>query len=167
MARIDSEQKFRAAAAQWLAGRTPQGVWFVDAGERRIFDETPDPTPESPGRVRYAEVTPATPVLEAALDVALVNAAADTALETAQSVALTQAKVYLRNQLRTVNPDTTVIVPQIKNYVDNNTTLVRMLTNQVNLMNAALGWTLDLNPLTAQSRTRYLLAVEAVIGLIA
>lgn len=88
------------------------------------------------------------------------------ALSAAQVVALQQAKVYLRNQLRSPAPNVATIVATVKAYINGNVVLNQMLSNQIALMNGAFGWSIDLNPATAQARQRYLLAVEAVVALL-
>lgn len=123
-----------------------------------------------PGRVIViAEAALAQPVIDALAAVVTnhdPSQADETALASAQSIALNQAKVYLRNQLRAASPNTATIVTTVKSYINGNAILNTMLSNQIALMNGAFGWSIDLNPATAVNRQRFLLAVEMVISLI-
>lgn len=85
----------------------------------------------------------------------------------AARAAIVQGKKYLQRQILSATPDTpTQIVSTIKPVVDGNVYLTRMMSNQIAVMNGAFGWTLDLNPATAQNRQRYIVAVEMVIALL-
>lgn len=74
---------------------------------------------------------------------------------------------YLLKQIVKTSPDTpTVIVATIKAIANGNVYLNRIMTNQVAVMNSAHGWTLTLNPTTAQTRNQYIETVEIIIGLL-
>lgn len=82
-------------------------------------------------------------------------------LAVAQSVVLTQAKVFLRNALFSANPDVLATYTTVKAFVDGNPKLVTGVNNQLAIIPAAAAW-------TGQNTTerRYLYAVEMAIGLI-
>ena len=160
MAVIDSDEKFRLAASNWIESNPGvfQGTRFVDATGRKIYDERPQPV----------DVTPDTATLEAALDNANAGVAEEAALQTTRDIALASAKIYLRNQLRSVSPNPTTIFNTIKGYVDSNASLLLMVENQIDLMSIALVWTtatVKAGTLLID-RTRYILAAQMVIGVL-
>jgi hypothetical protein len=123
---------------------------------------------DSNGGVTHDNASPAQ-LQQAAAILTAHNPAALSRRQTVEAArtAIAQGKAYLQRQLLAAAPDTpTQIVATIKPVVDANVHLTRLLTNQIALMNGAFGWTLDLNPATAQNRQRYLQAVEMVIALL-
>lgn len=86
--------------------------------------------------------------------------------------AIQGGKRYLAKQLIKANPDTpTQIVNTLKPVIDGNVFLLNMMTNQLTSMNIAYAWlVLDINlllsPETAANRQRYILAAQAVIGML-
>lgn len=156
MAQIQTDEHFRLAAAQWLDDNSIQGA-TIDATGRKIFDNF------------NADITPLEAVLEAALDVALIDASRQQEIEQAY-VAIADGNEYLKNQLISATPhNVTQLVSNIKPVVDGNTFLLRMVNNQIDLMSLANTWTAASvkNPATNPDRARYILAVESVIALLA
>lgn len=131
MAVIDSDEKFRLAAGVWIPTNPAafQGRPFVDAAARKIWDERPAP----------ADVTPNAAALEAALDTANASVSDEATVSVSSEIART-ARRYLRNQLRSVNPNLGTIFAQMKTYIDSNAQLLLMLNNNIDVMALAYGW---------------------------
>lgn len=85
----------------------------------------------------------------------------------ARQLMLSDAKNYLSNQLQAASPNVQTIFNTVKEYVDNNSTLTQMLTNQISLFNTAYGVTINPAGATAADRTRYLICCQLVLATIA
>lgn len=90
----------------------------------------------------------------------------------AARAAIQDGKRYLAKQLIKSSPDSPAqIVSVLKPAVDGNEYLLNMMTNQLTSMNIAYAWlVLDINqllsPATAANRQRYILAAQAIIGML-
>jgi len=91
----------------------------------------------------------------------------DQKVQNAQNAAINQARDYLRKQLLNASPNITTIYNNVKSYVDANSYLSQMVSNQITIMSNSFTWVLNLITPTAIDRQRYLLAVEIVVGLLA
>lgn len=165
MATINNNEDFALAVAYLIdTGNLPvQGERFLDRNARKVWDERPS------GNV---DITPAQATLETALDNMLAKMATENQLISAQMIALSQARDYLKHQLLNASPNMTNIYLEVKKYVDDNSSLLQMVTNQLALMRNAysiagiVDWTVNLISPTAVDRARYLMAVELVIALL-
>jgi len=160
---ITTDEQFLLAASVWIPANPQafQGASFVDATGRRIFDERPNPV----------DVTPESAVLEAALDTALAAIADEDSISASSNIMLT-ARRYLRNQLRSANPDITTIFNTIKTSVDGNPALLTMLNNNITLMALAYGWNAaNVRNATAAStnavKAQYIEAAKSIVALFA
>jgi hypothetical protein len=163
MAVIDSDEKFRLAAGVWIPANPGafQGTPFIDAAGRKIYDERPAPV----------DVTPSNATLEAALDTANTNVTDDASVSTSSDLART-ARRYLRDQLRSANPNLGTIFSTIKAFVDGNPQLLVALNNNIDVMALAYGWSAanvknataaSTNPLKAQ----YVEAAKSIVAIFA
>lgn len=165
MAAITSDEDFRMAC-NWLIDHDQlpvTGEREVNAAERKVYDQT------APGIENRVDITPSQAVLEAALDSALAAVASDNELREARA-ALEQGRIYFRNQLVSSTPhNPQTMVGNIKPVIDGNAKLLNAITNQVNLLVLALGWTSAdvLNPTTNPNRARYLMACQLIFGTVA
>lgn len=128
---ITTNEQFRLAASVWIPAHTGafQGTPFIDASARKIWDERPIPF----------DVTPSNAVLEAALDTANANNADENTVS-ASSELMHTARRYLRDQLRSANPNLTTIFNTIKGVVDGNAALLVAMNNNIDVMALAYGW---------------------------
>lgn len=159
---ITTDEQFRLAAGVWIPANPGafQGTPSIDASARKIYDERPAPV----------DVTPSTAALEAALDTANANVADDTTVAAASEIART-AKRYLRDQLRSANPNLGTIFTQMKTYIDNNPPLPLMLNNNIDVMALAHGWNAaNVKNATAASansvKAQYVVAAMNVVGVV-
>lgn len=153
-------------AAGWWSDHNPgvfQGTPYPDKLERKIYDETTNPNP--PPGLLYADVTPSQAVLEAALDSALAAIAQQQEIDEARA-AIIQIRQYRVQQLVKAAPDTPAQqVADIKDIANGNIYLTRIMTNKITEKNSALGWTLTLNPTTAQTRNQFLETIDTILGI--
>jgi hypothetical protein len=164
MAVIDTDTKFQDAASVWIAANPGafSGTPFPNKTERKIYDEQNNPTP--PPEKLFIDVTPSQAVLEAALDSFNTEKAQQAEIDEAR-VAIGLIRTYLQNNLVKLSPDNaTTVVTKIKEFANGNTYLARIMTNQVNVMNSAHGWSLTQTPTTAQTRSQYIKTVEIILG---
>lgn len=151
MAAIVTNEDFRLAATEYLRANNITGATPLPA-ERKIMS------------AQNVDITPSTPVLEAALDTALANKAEEDAIRDARA-ALTRVRVYLRNQLMSSTPhNPQQLVSNIKPEVDGNVKLTQMMTNQLAITNPIMGWAVTLNPSTLDERRKYIQVVEWIAG---
>jgi hypothetical protein len=162
MAVITTDEQFRLAAGVWIPANpgTFQGTPFIDAAGRKIYDERP----------ALVDVTPSTAVLEAALDTANATVADDTTVSASAEIALT-AKRYLRDRLRTVNPNLGTIFNQMKTYIDSNAQLLLMLNNNIDVMALAHGWNAAnvrnaTGASTNQIKAQYVVSAMGIVGVV-
>lgn len=144
MAAIVTDEDFNQAAGQWLADNAIAGA-TIEKTDRQIFN------------AQYVEITPSTPILESALDVARLQVTSDTSLQNARDIALKQARKYILAQLRNPSPVAT-IYNTVRPVVDADPELPTML-NSLNLLatNGIPNWTLDFAGIdTDPERKRYL-----------
>jgi hypothetical protein len=164
MAAIDTDEKFRLAASVWMDTNPGifQGTRFVDAGGRKILDE----------RINsIVDVTPGIATLESALDTANTNVSDENTVFVSQDIAKT-ARTYIRNQLRSANPNLGTIFTTIKSFVDNNPQLLTSLNNNIDVMALAYGWNAvnvkaATGASTNQLKAQYVEAVKSIVAVFA
>ncbi len=163
MAVITTDEQFRLAAGVWIPANPTafQGTPFINASNRKIYDERPAPV----------DVTPSTPVLEAALDTANAGVSDETTVSVSSEMART-AKRYLRDQLRSASPNLGTIFSTIKTFVDGNAQLLTALNNNVDVMALAYGWNAtNVKNASAAStnavKAQYVEAAKSIVGIFA
>lgn len=166
MAAIDSDEKF-ALACNWLIeqGQLPvTGERQVIPVERKVYDAVPNPNPP-PGQL-LTDVTPSQAVLEAALDSALAAIAQQQEIDEART-GLAKIRQYLLQQLVRAVPDTPLQqVAAIKGFANGNTYLGNVMTNQINEMNDAFGWSLTINPNNLATRRQFVFTAKVLTGVL-
>lgn len=162
MAVITTDEQFRLAAGVWIPANPAafQGTASINAAARKIYDERPAPV----------DVTPSNAALEAALDTANAQVADDTTVVVSSDMART-AKRYLRDQLRSVNPNLGTIFTQMKSYIDSNTQLLLMVNNNIDVLSLAHGWNAaNVKNATAAStniiKAQYVVAAMGIVGVV-
>lgn len=160
---IATDEQFRLAAGVWVPANpgTFQGTPFIDASARKIYDERP----------ALVDVTPPTAVLEAALDTANANVTDTNTVSVSSDLART-ARRYLRDQLRSANPNLGTIFITVKNFVDGNPQMVTALNNNIDVMALAYGWNAaNVKNASAAStnaiKAQYIEAAKSIVGIFA
>ncbi len=87
-------------------------------------------------------------------------------IESAQVIALNQARDYLRKQYLQASPNPIAVAATIKTYVDNHPTLLQMVTIETASQRSAYSWpVLDLA--TPVGANRYLAVIKAILAILA
>ena len=135
MAAITNDEQFRLACSYLVSvGLLPvQGERVIAATARKVYDQ------RGAGIENQFDITPNTATLESALDSANAAVTDENSVAVSSDIGRT-ARRYLRDQLRSANPNLGTIFTQIKTYIDSNAQLLLMLNNNIDVMALAYGW---------------------------
>lgn len=161
---ITTDEQFALACSYLVSvGLLPvQGERHIIPVERKVYDQ------RGGGIQNRFDITPNTATLESALDSANANVADENSVAASADIART-ARRYLRDQLRSANPNLGTIFSQIKTYIDSNAQLLLMLNNNIDVMALAYGWNAANVKAAAAGSTnaikaQYVEAAKSIVG---